>query len=180
MPRLFVAIDLPEAIKQEIATIPRAISKARWVPPDQLHLTLRFIGDTDDALAAQLAERLARIDAPTFSLAIKGIGHFPPRAMARVLWLGLETSPPLAALQIKIERVCIEFGLPPGGQRFSPHVTIARLKNVGFSEVAEFESSSPSLSSATFNVCDFHLYASYLTSSGAIHRRVASFALNPG
>ena len=90
MPRLFIAIDLPDTIKKNLETMFFGIPGARWVAPDQIHLTVRFIGDVDGALYLDIKNELEEVSISPFDIRLKGVGHFPPRGMPRVLWVGLD------------------------------------------------------------------------------------------
>ena len=177
MSRLFVAVDLPEGVKDLLVGVREAIPGARWVPREQLHLTLRFIGDTQEPLASRVQELLAEVHGGPFPLTLAGTGHFPPRREPRVLWVGLHPSPPLLDLQRQMETALQRAGIPAEGRPFSPHLTLARLKESASAAVADFEKKNGALLSEPFAVDAFHLYASTLTPSGAVHRRVRSYPL---
>ena len=95
MPRLFIAVDLPDTIKENLESMSFGIPGAKWVRPEQLHLTVRFIGEVDGALFRDIKNILDEVSAAAFSLQLKGVGYFPPRGAPRVLWVGLEKSEPL-------------------------------------------------------------------------------------
>jgi len=178
MHRLFVAIDLPIQVKEKIAGIvPRGISGARWVPEEQLHLTLRFIGDTDDRMSQEIKRGLARVSGAPFSLSLKGIGHFPPRGGPRVLWVGVEGAVELSALQKRIEDEVVKIGIEAEKRRFSPHITVARLKDISPVKIAQLEENNREFSAGPFPVDEFYLYSSTLTREGAIHKREAAYRL---
>ena len=123
MYRLFVAIDLPEQVKEAVTGIVhRGVAGARWVPPEQLHLTLRFIGDCDERTFQEIRGGLSALKSAPFPLTIRGIGHFPPRGEPRVLWVGVEDSVELSTLQAKIEREIVSAGIEADKRRFSPHI----------------------------------------------------------
>lgn len=175
--RLFVAIDLPDDIRQSVAYTCRGVPGIRWLPPDQLHLTLRFIGEADDAVDAAIRSGLAAITSPAFPLSLQGVGCFPSPRRPRVLWVGLSAGEPLKVLQQKIEAATIAAGIPAEERPFSPHITLARLREHRESDVAPFLARNASFRSEPFTVDAFHLYSSILTAKGAIHRREASYPL---
>ena len=175
--RLFVAVDLPEEVKKEVKDICRDLPGAHWVPQDQLHLTLRFIGDADDALFLAIKAALARVSGAPFRFALKGIGHFPPGKRARVLWVGMEKREPLLELQQAVERALTEAGVPPDERPFSPHITLARFRDPFPGATASFEERHSGFASAPFEVDAFYLYSSVLTREGATHRREATYSL---
>src|SRR5512138_155342 len=103
MHRLFIAVDLPEEARQAVCGRKGEMAGSRWVPEEQLHLTLRFIGDADDALLERIGQELVKVRPASFDLSLVGTGHFPPRGLPRVLWAGIETSPALSDLQATVE-----------------------------------------------------------------------------
>ena len=128
MPRLFVAIDLPAQLKIALTGFSRELPAARWVSPAELHLTLRFIGEVDHERLSAIRSALSGISFAAFSLALRGVGHFPPGRRPRVLWVGMDPSQSLMLLQQELELALIEAGVTPDERRFSPHITLARLK----------------------------------------------------
>jgi 2'-5' RNA ligase len=177
MYRLFVAVDLPEEVRVSVAAIGSNLGGARQVPADQLHLTLRFIGEADEKLFAAIKGALAGVSAPPFSLALSGVGHFPPGKHPRVLWVGMEVSEPLLELHRSVEQTLIGVGIAPDERRFSPHITIARLKETPPAAVLSLEDRHRTFASDPFRVAEFYLYSSVLTRDGAIHRREAAYPL---
>ncbi len=175
--RLFVAIDLPEEVRQSVTDICRGLAGVRWLPPEQLHLTLRFMGEADDAVNAAIRKGLATIASPPFPLTLNGTGCFPSPRRPRVLWVGLNSSEPLMELQQKVETAVAAAGLPTEERPFSPHITLARLRDHRGGDVAPFLAQNASFASGPFMVDAFHLYSSVLTAKGAIHRREASYLL---
>lgn len=177
MYRLFVAVDLPDEVRTAVAAISDRLGGARRVPADQLHLTLRFIGETDEKLFMAIKESLAGVSAPPFSLSLSGVGHFPPGRHPRVLWVGMDAGEPLLELQREVELALIGAGITPDERRFSPHVTIARLKDTPPGAVLALEERHQGFSCAPFQVTEFYLYSSILTRDGAIHKREAAYSL---
>ena len=170
MPRLFIAVDLPDTIKKNLETMFFGIPGARWVASDQIHLTVRFIGDVDGALFLDIKNTLEEVNILPFDLQLKGVGHFPPRGTPRVLWVGLEKNEPLQLLRKKIDSTLLKIGLEPERRKFSPHITLARLKNTPLQKIANFLSGNGLFSQEPFQVDDFKLYSSTLTPKGAIHK----------
>ncbi len=177
MYRLFVAVDLPEVIRMSVAEIGNHLGAARRVPADQLHLTLRFIGEVDEKLYVAIKAALARIRVSSFPLALSGVGHFPLGRHPRVLWVGMVETEPLLKLQREVELALIEADIPPDERRFSPHITIARLKDTPPATVFALEERHRSFASPPFQVTEFYLYSSILTRDGAIHKREAAYPL---
>lgn len=177
MHRLFIAIDLPEAAKHAVYSLKSDLNGARWVPQEQLHLTLRFIGDTDEAQLERLRKELTTVRCSSFALELRSVGHFPPRGMPRVLWVGVGKSLELSALQAAVELACLSAGIAPDERRFSPHLTIARLKETPLDGVRQFETGHAGFRGDQFQVSDFHLYESSLSQHGAVHRSVGRYPL---
>jgi 2'-5' RNA ligase len=177
MYRLFVAIDLPPAIKKELGTISFGLPGARWVPADQLHLTLRFIGEVDGGLYKDIKEMLATVTMAPFTIRLQGLGHFPPRKRPRVLWVGIEANDLLMRLRGRIESILVRGGLEPEGRKYSPHITIARLQDTPSVKVGNFIAANGLFATTPFPVQDFLLYSSKLTAKGAIHTIEASYPL---
>ena len=179
--RLFVAIDLPEQVKDAVAGIAgRELVGARRVPREQLHLTLRFIGDADETMFQAVKRALSGVKGRSFSLTLKEVGHFPPGRHPRVLWVGMEESAPLRELQQVVELALIGAGISPEERGFSPHITIARLKETPPASVIALEEREHQFSAGPFPVDEFYLYSSLLTRDGAVHKREATYQLAPG
>lgn len=178
MHRLFVAVDLPESVKNSIKAICSGLHDARWVDLQQLHLTLRFIGEVDDGMFDSIKKSLAEITENPFSLTLQGVGYFPPRRPPRVLWVGIDNNETLIRLAEKVERVLVQRnGLEPEQRKFSAHITIARFRESSPSKVADYLARHSSFHAETFPVETFYLYSSTLTPKGAEHRREAAYPL---
>lgn len=174
MLRLFVGIALPPDLKLRLSLLCSGLPGARWVDPGNYHLTLRFIGEVDEGRAADIDEALAKLDAPRFAVALAGIGHFGDR----MLWVGVDKSPPLVHLRDKVESALVRLGLAPETRRYAPHVTLARLRNVGEAKLQAFIAEHALFRAAPFAVAQFSLVASYLTKSGAIYEDQADYPLD--
>lgn len=175
--RLFVAVDLPEPVKQAVAGIRGDLPGARWVPTEQLHLTLRFIGEAEAATVRLITESLGRVRGAPFDLTMEEVGHFPPGRRPRVLWVGMAESAPLLDLQRQVEHALVTTGIPPEERQFSPHITIARLRETPAAPVLALEERHREFACEPFPVTEFHLYSSVLTPHGAIHTREATYPL---
>ena len=174
--RLFIAIDPPANIRAGLARICFGVKGARWTPEEQIHLTLRFIGEVDRPTTRRIDEVLAGIGFSPFSLSLAGCGVFPPRGAPRVLWAGLAGSAELLDLQARIEaRLVNRAGIAPEGRRYHPHLTLARLKRPVTRQVRDFLALHAGLASPAFTVEGFHLYESRLAPGGAIHSKIASY-----
>lgn len=175
MPRLFVAIDLPEKVKDELACLGGRLTGGRWVPREQLHLTLRFIGEVDARLQDKIVTALRLVQGEPFDLALRQVGHFG--RPGRVLWVGMDPPPQILVLQREVEAALVRAGIPPEERPFSPHITLARLKGTPYPQLAAYEEEHRRFAASPFPVTEFHLYSSVLTSAGASHRREESYQL---
>jgi 2'-5' RNA ligase len=179
MLRLFVAVDLPGEQRQAVAALHTELRGARWAKPHQLHITLRFMGDTPEESLATIRDRLARVESPAFELALRGVGVFPPGARKpRVLWLGLAPAEPLIALEREIDQALAAVLPKPAKQRgFSPHLTLARLDGKLDEELPRFLAQHADYGSARWKVDSFLLFRSTLHPSGAVHEVLATYDL---
>jgi len=178
MYRLFVAVDLPESVKSSIKAICNGLPDARWVDVQQLHLTLRFIGEVDSGLFNGIKNSLAEVSETSFSLTLNGVGCFPPKRPPRVLWIGMESNTTLIRLAEKVERILVEKnGLEPDQRKFSPHITIARFRESTPAKITDYLTRNGSFRTESFPVDEFHLYSSTLTRAGAEHKREISYPL---
>lgn len=176
MHRLFVAIRPPEDIRDLLVDAMDDSPDFSWQVDDQLHLTLRFIGEVERPMADDLADALSGIRAPRLAVRIDGVGRFEQRNSG-ALWAGVVPKAPLTALAAKVERVCLAIGLEPERRAFFPHITLARWKGRRTREVAQFLERKRGLSSAPFDVSEFILFESRLSRHGAHHEPVASYPL---
>lgn len=177
MLRLFVGIGFPPALKLRLSLLCAGLPGARWVDPDNFHLTLRFIGETGEDVAADIDAALARVKARRFSLQLAGIGLFASGERARTLWVGIERHPDLVALRDKVEQALIRTGLPPEPRKFAPHVTLARLNNPPRDPLHDFLAAHALFRTDPLPVEGFHLIASFPTKSGAIYEDQAEYPL---
>jgi len=181
MPRLFVALDLPEEIKRSLEPLGRGLGDVRWLEPDQQHLTLRFLGQLDNGWTRDVAEALALVPGVPFELRLKGIGHFPLRGEPQVLWVGVEKSLELQRLKRRVDRVLGDAGLEPERRKFTPHVTIARIRGpLSPTRLGTYLMRHSLYRSEPFPVSSFHLFTSWLRPAGAEYQIEASYELLPG
>jgi len=176
--RLFIAIEIPADLKKKIGRLQVAISGARWVPAEQIHLTLAFLGEVEESAVEQLSRELARIHPPEFRLSFSGTGCFPDRRRPRVLWIGVEPHPHLQALAAMVHEVLLACGIPQEARPFSPHITLARLKIPASGESAAFFDRPEVLKLPPFPVREFVLFQSRLTPQGAVHSPIRNFPLS--
>jgi 2'-5' RNA ligase len=177
MIRLFVAIDLPDTQRQTLAALTGGVPGAKWLGPDQMHLTLRFIGEVDDVMLADIAVALSRVETPAFDMTVAGVGYWGDKRRAKVLWAGIRANPVLLRLQTKIENALVRIGLEPSPRKYYPHITLARLHLESRHRVADFLGRNGGLALAPLRVEQFVLYSSFLSASGAIHTPETLFPL---
>lgn len=176
MHRLFVAIRPPQPILDLLIDAMDDSPDFRWQDEEQLHLTLRFVGEVDRPVADDLAAALGRIRSERFSVRIWGVGRFEQRNSG-ALWAGVEPREPLGALAAKVERACLAVGLEPERRAFHPHITLARWKGRRTRELASFLERRRGLASDPFEVDRFVLFESRLSRHGAHYEEAASYPL---
>src|SRR5882724_3315591 len=174
--RLFVALSLPDEVARSLQRLQTGVPGARWQTLEQLHLTLRFIGESDGRLASAVHDALATIDAPGFELALHGVGEFGGKRPS-ALWAGVRQNEALMHLQRKIETALQRAGIGADRQRYTPHVTLARLRGTQPGHVMDFLTDHALYSSRPFAVGAFLLYSSMLTSDGSIYRAERAYRL---
>jgi len=176
MPRLFTALEIPPHVAQSLAMMRGGLPGARWIDPENYHLTLRFIGDIDDALAHEIALLLGRGRRMAFELRLDGLSSFggrKPRALVAVA----TPIAPLMELQAEHERLLQRLGLEPEGRKYTPHVTLARLRDSSSHQVAEYLSARGHYRSAPFEVSRFVLYSSRASVGGGPYVVEADYPL---
>src|SRR5688572_18858975 len=154
MPRLFTALEIPRDAALSLSLLRGGLPGARWVDVENYHLTLRFIGDVEGHLADEIANALDRVHRPAFSLTLAGVGAFGSKKPHSV-YAGVAASPDLLALQGEVERICQRLGLDPDPRKFTPHVTLARLRNSSPADVAHYLSARGNFAAMPFRVDRF-------------------------
>jgi 2'-5' RNA ligase len=177
--RLFVALTLPEIVRERLAGLANGLPGARWVKPENLHLTLRFLGEVDNLAAADVDDALAKIQCPGFDLALNGVGHFGDGRKLRALWVGVEANAELMRLQEKIEQAMIRAGMPPEPRKFKPHVTLARFKSNPGARLQDYLADHSLVRAGPIAMESFELYSSFTSANGAIYQVEASYPLEP-
>ena len=176
MHRLFVALRPPEAVRDALVDAMGDSPELRWVGDEQLHLTLRFIGEVERPLADDIAAALSRIRSERFELRIAGVGLFERRS-GGALWAGVQPKAPVAALAAKVERACVGAGLEPERRAFHPHVTLARWSRREAAAAQAFLERNRALDTEAFAVESFLLYESRLSRHGPHYEEVAEYPL---
>ena len=176
MHRLFVAIRPPENVRDALIDAMTDSPELRWVGDEQLHLTLRFIGEVEGPLADDIALALGRIHFDQFQLGIAGVGIFEQRN-GGALWAAVHPREPVAALAAKVERACVGAGLEPERRAFHPHITLARWNRRSAAAAQAFLERNRALATPTFAVDRFILFESTLSRHGAHYEAVATYKL---
>jgi len=176
MPRLFTALEVPREIADALATQRGGLPGARWIDPENYHVTLRFIGDIDDALARDIASMLGQVKRRGFEVRFDGLASFGGRR-PRAIIAAIPASAPLVELQAELERIMQRVGLEPEGRKFSPHVTLARLRESSSRRVADYLAARGPLSFLSFPVSRFVLYSSRASVGGGPYVVEAAYPL---
>jgi RNA 2',3'-cyclic 3'-phosphodiesterase len=175
MPRLFTGIELPREIGQSLSTLRGGLPGARWIEPENYHITLRFIGNIDDALAREIAMLLNQVRRREFDLRLDGLASFGGRK-PRAVVASIPVIAPLMELQAEHERMMQRVGLEPEGRKFTPHVTLARLRDSSSRDVADYLSERP-FRSSPFKVPRFVLFSSRNSGGGGPYLVEAAYPL---
>jgi RNA 2',3'-cyclic 3'-phosphodiesterase len=176
MLRLFVGIEFPPELKLRLSLLCSGVPGAKWVDPGNLHLTLRFIGEISEDVAADVDEALARVRAPRFSLRLAGTGIFGGYK-PHTLWIGVERDPALVRLRDKIEQALLRAGLEPEQRKFAPHVTLARLRHPELDKLGQFLAMHTQFRVEPLPVEHFSLIASFPTKAGSVYEDQADYPL---
>ncbi|HVH87493.1 MAG TPA: RNA 2',3'-cyclic phosphodiesterase [Terriglobales bacterium] len=179
--RLFVAIEIETEIRRRIeefvSRLKPGVTNARWVRPEGMHITLKFLGSVADERESSMEVALRKIQAASFPIRVRNIGVFPNAKSPRVLWVGTEAGPELAQLAERVDERMAELGFEREKRAFAPHVTLARFnerdKKINLNSV--LAGVQPSF--GTMTAREFHLYESKLSPQGSRYSKLASFAL---
>lgn len=177
MHRLFVAIRPPEDVRNRLLDLMGGVAGARWQSDEQLHITLRFIGEVDRHLARDIHAALGTIHHPRFEIALNGLGSFDRRGEPVTLWAGLAPQEPLRALHKKVDQAVAQVGVEPDRRAYMPHITLARLGR-GAGPVRGLIEMSGGASSPLFRVEEFALFESRLTPEGAVYTLIEHYPLD--
>lgn len=159
MPRLFVALEVPRQAALSLSLLRGGLHGARWIDVENYHITLRFIGDVDAPTADELVNALDRVHRPEFTLSLIGMGSFGSKK-PHSIWAGVSASPDLIALQAEIERICQRLRLRPDPRKFTPHVTLARLRGARVEDVVDYLSARSNFFTDPFPVSRFVVLSS--------------------
>ena len=177
MHRLFVAIDLPQEVKESLVALQGGLPGARWVGTEGLHLTLRFIGEVNSAEADDIHAALATVAGAPFMARLEGAGTFSGRGGPRVVWAGAVRDTALERLKRRVDAALRRAGCAPEGRKFAPHVTLARLRGASAERTDAFVAHIAPRIAAEFEVTEFVLFSSRLAPEGAVHTAEAVYPL---
>jgi len=176
MPRLFTGLEIPTELGEALSLLRGGLPGARWISPENYHLTLRFIGDVDDDVAHEVASVLGRVRRSGFELRVEGLSSFGGRK-PRAVVAAVAPQPAVMELQAEQERLMQRVGLEPEGRKYTPHVTLARLRDSSSWEVAEYLSARAAFRSSPFPVSRFVLFSSRNSVGGGPYVVEASYPL---
>ena len=176
MPRLFTGLEIPAAWVDDLSMLRGGLPGARWIDPENYHMTLRFIGDVDDALAGDIASLLGQVRRRGFEWRLDGLASFGGRK-PRAVVAQAAPSPAMMELQAEHERLMQRVGLDPEGRKFTPHVTLARLRDSSSRDVAEYLSTRGPLFGSSFKVSRFVLFSARASVGGGPYVIEADYPL---
>ena len=176
--RLFLALTLPDAVRQVLVEWAQPIPGVSWTRPEQLHLTLRFLGDVVATKIDSLVSRLTEVQVASFILPVEGVGTFPPNRPPRVVWVGVGAAHPrLFQLRQRVDDALLAAGLEIDLRTFHPHATLARCQEKAGPALLPWLRAHRDLVAPSFRVEAFDLYASELRPAGAVHTLKQRFPL---
>jgi 2'-5' RNA ligase len=170
--RLFISLELPASVTQRLAELDPHLRGVRWLAPEQMHLTLSFLGDVSAAVAEALRKNLSAIEWKAFFLPLSGLGTFPGKGRPNILWIGVGTGHPhLFQLHKRVQEAAIRAGLEPDLRSFHPHVTLARCRDVSAESIRPFLRAHAAFDAGMIHVESFCLNSSELTPAGSVYSR---------
>lgn len=179
--RLFVGLALPAGIRARLVSLKGGLPGARWIAEENLHLSLRFIGDVTGGVERDIDLSLQSVSGAPFEVTLAGFGAFERRGRVHSVWAGVkkgvEKSEALAALRGRIESALVRAGLEPEHRKFTPHVTVARMKNGDAQAAGLYLESHAGFTAPAFSVGHFTLFESHLSHSGAKYTVLADYPL---
>jgi len=166
MPRLFIGLEIPQNIATSLSIIQGGVAGARWIDPDSYHITLRFLGEVDRHLNLRLRDQLGQLECDPFSIQIRGLDSFGSSRNPRAIYARVGSSNPLMQLQKQLERNIQLLGFDPVHRRFTPHITLARLKHARIQEVGLFCAQHTFSISEEFTATHLALYSAKAATGG--------------
>ena len=176
MLRLFVAIDVPDSVKEQLLGWRLPVKGARWVDLDQMHLTLAFLGEQPHDVYREVCDSLEDLEFAPFELRFQSVNFFGSKKTPRILWADVCSSPELLTLQKKVSKHCRALGIKIGSRRFRPHLTLARLNSVSFADLARSLETLYLAQTEPFWIDSFQLFSSRLHPNGAVYRVERNFS----
>jgi len=176
MPRLFTGLEIPASLAESLALLRGGLPGARWIDPENYHVTLRFIGDVDDEIAHEVAWALGKVRRRDLELRLEGLSSFGGRK-PRAVVAAIAQSPSVMELQAEHERLIQRVGLEPEGRKYTPHVTLARLRDASSFDVAEYLSARGAFRAPPFTVSRFVLFSSRASVGGGPYVVEAAYPL---
>ena len=178
MIRLFVGLKIPADVAAQLEIMCNGVPGARWVNPANMHLTLRFIGETEEQEAEEIDAHLSKVSAESFDLELRELGTFGRGRKIRALWVGVSASLPLNHLHAKIESAVVRSDQPSEKRKFTPHVTLARFSHVEPSRIESYLAGNNLFPARTFRVGEFTLFESSRGKGGPTYTRLTTYALS--
>ena len=178
MLRLFVGLSLPDGVIARLAMMCSGVPGADWVPPVNMHITLRFIGEVEEIHAEEIDGMLAGIEADAFSLELAGVNTFGEGTKARSLWAAVTPSAALTHLHAEVESAVVRAGQPPEGRKFTPHVTLAHLTRPQPPRLAAFLEGNAPFQAGLFRIEHFTLFESRLGKGSPVYTPLVDYPLN--
>ena len=193
--RIFIALDIEDSIRERIARFVEGVHgfapDARWVRPESMHITLKFIGEKSEQAVGEIKQALETVGSGAVEIRFRGHGFFPTAKAPRVFWIGIEAGPQLASLASAVDEKMVSLRIPKEEHVFSPHLTLARraggsgsqrlrkldVPNSSFQRLQEKLSAMPALEFGTMTAHDFFLYQSQLSRGGSQYTKLSAFAL---
>jgi RNA 2',3'-cyclic 3'-phosphodiesterase len=192
--RVFVALDIDDAIRARLEVFLDGVRgfapEARWVRPESMHVTLKFIGEKPSEAVEEIKQALGTVRAGAIEISFRGYGFFPTLKAPRVFWVGIGAGPELSALAKSVDEATAALGVPREEHEFSPHLTLARRggsgaprwrkgdrENPTFQRLQEKLAAMPGLEFGTMTAREFFLYQSQLMRGGARYTKIARFGL---
>jgi 2'-5' RNA ligase len=168
--RLFVSLELPSSVRQRLGELDPHLPGVRWLAPEQMHLTLSFLGNVSTHIQESLSEKLRAISWKSFFLPLVGVGAFPGKGRPNVIWIGVGRGHPhLFQLHKRVQEAALAAGLEPDLRSFHPHITIARCRDVSSETIRPFLKAHAAFDAGMIHVESFCLNSSELTPSGAVY-----------
>ena len=172
MKRLFVSIEPPKSVTQRLAEMDPHLRGVRWLAPEQMHLTLSFLGNVPEDTEEKLKTNLSAIEWKAFFLPLSGFGAFPGKGRPNVIWIGVGTGHPhLFQLHKRVQEAALAAGLEPDLRSFHPHVTLARCRDVSAESIRPFLKAHANFDAGLIHVESFCLNSSELTPAGSVYTR---------